>query len=65
MNTLLKTTLFSNRAILTSFYKSQNTNGAARSIASEKNKVPFSDEVIARFNVPWANDYFNYLKENK
>lgn len=64
MNILLKTTLFSNRALITSFYKEKSMK-QGRSIASEKVKIPFSDEVISRLNVPWANDYFNYLKETK
>lgn len=64
MNILLKTTLFSNRAILTSFYREQPTK-QGRSIASEKSKILFSDEIISRMKVPWANDYFNYLKETK
>jgi hypothetical protein len=62
MDTLLKTTLFSNRAILTSLNKE---TAQGRAIASEKAKIPFSDEVIARLNVPWANEYFNYLKTTK
>jgi hypothetical protein len=62
MNILLKTTLFSNRAIITSINKPSTTG---RTIASEKSKIPFTDEVVARFNAQWANDYFNFIKETK
>jgi hypothetical protein len=60
MNTLLKTTLFSNRAIITSLSKDKKPQG--RSIASEGLKIPFSEEVVARMKVPWVNDYFNYIQ---
>ncbi len=64
MNILLKTTIFSNRALLTSLSKDKPIQ-IGRSIASEKRPFPYSDEVIARLNVPWANDYFKFIKETK
>lgn len=63
MNILLKTTLFSNRAIITSINKPAGTGG--RAIASERSKVPFTDEVVSRFNAQWTNEYFNFIKETK
>ena len=64
MNILLKTTLFSNRALITSLSKDK-TVSKGRSIASEKANIPYTDEVVSRLNVPWANEYFRFIKENK
>jgi hypothetical protein len=65
MNTLLKTTLFSNMALMTSLEK-QNRSSLGRSIASieEEKKIPYSNEVMARLNVNWANQYFDYIKKS-
>lgn len=63
MNTLLKTTIFSNIALMTSLDKHETSPG--RSIASETNdtkKSSYVTEVIARLNVSWANQYFDYIK---
>ncbi len=60
MNILLKTTLFSNRALLTSLSRFDNNQG--RAIASEKLKLPFNEEFAKRLSVSWSNDYFNILK---
>ena len=64
MNTLLKTTLFSNIALMTSLEK-ENTRTQGRSIASvnqDQRKSPYATEVITRLNVSWANQYFDYIK---
>ncbi len=68
MNTLLKTTLFSNIALVTSLEKIQAT--PMRSIASVEPKVkessaPYANEVMSRLSVEWAKEYFDYLKSSK
>lgn len=67
MNTLLKTTVFSNFALVTSLNKSQPQ--LMRSIASAELKkdlaTPFSNEVITRLNVEWAREYYDYLRVAK
>jgi hypothetical protein len=67
MNTLLKTTVFSNIALVTALEKIQAT--PMRSIASIESKkdvsVPYSNELMTRLNVEWAQEYFNYLKTSK
>lgn len=67
MNTLLKTTVFSNIALVTALEKIQAT--PMRSIASTETKkdvsTPYSKELMTRLNVEWANEYFNYLKSSK
>jgi hypothetical protein len=74
MNTLLKTTIFSNMAIVTSLEKLKAM--PMRSIASEnivktnkdtnkETKSPYSKEVMNRLNVEWAEEYFDYLKTSK
>jgi hypothetical protein len=69
MNTLLKTTLFSNMALMTSLEKYQPAPArSGRSIASvsdEGKKGPYVNEVMARLNVTWANQYFDYIKESR
>jgi hypothetical protein len=67
MNTLLKTTLFSNIALSSSIEKHPKTRASGRSIASIQNedkKGTYASEVIARLNVSWANQYFDYIKES-
>lgn len=67
MNTLLKTTLFSNIALMTSLSKG-HTPTQGRSIASVSTvhqKNAYASEVMARLNVVWANEYFDYLMESK
>ena len=68
LNTLLKTTLFSNLAIVTSIQKNQKEVG--RSIASvesnnSKKKSPYSSEVMTRLNVEWAQEYFEYIGKTR
>lgn len=65
MNTLLKTTLFSNMALMSSLNKQTKTTG--RSIASANSpetKNPYANEVMTRLNVTWANQFFDYIKES-
>lgn len=64
MNILLKTTLFSNRALITSLGKDKPVS-TGRSIASEKSNVPYTEDVVARLNVPWSNEYYSFLKNTK
>ncbi len=67
MNILLKTTLFSNIALMTSLETHTAATIPGRSIASisgEVKKVPYVSEVMARLNVTWANQYFDYIKES-
>lgn len=67
MNTLLKTTVFSNIALVTALNKVQPQ--AMRSIASVEVKkdpsAPYSNEVMTRLNVEWAREYFDHLKASK
>jgi hypothetical protein len=67
MNTLLKTTVFSNIALVTALEKIQPQ--AMRSIASvEKKKdvsAPYSNELMTRLNVEWAREYFDHLRSAK
>jgi hypothetical protein len=67
MNTLLKTTVFSNIALVTALEKIQSSQ--MRSIASIEAKkdvsTPYSNELMTRLNVEWAQEYFNYLKTTK
>ncbi|MGZ3788199.1 MAG: hypothetical protein ACXVLQ_06725 [Bacteriovorax sp.] len=66
MNTLLKTTLFSNMALMTSLEKHDQSHGG-RSIASveEDKKIPYATELMARLNVKWANQYFDYIRKTR
>lgn len=67
MNTLLKTTIFSNMALMTSLEKNEGPK-LGRSIASKSDehlKTMYSSEVISRLNVPWVGQYFNYIKESR
>ena len=66
MDTLLKTTLFSNIALVTSLEKIQAT--PMRSIASVETKnrdsaASYSNEVMTRLNVEWAREYFESLSK--
>jgi len=66
LNTLLKTTLFSNMALVTSIEKNHKEPG--RSIASVSNKgieAPYSKEVMTRLNVEWAQEYFDHIKKSR
>jgi hypothetical protein len=67
MNTLLKTTIFSNIALVTSLDKIQAT--PMRSIASvvttKGNSTPYANEVMARLSVEWAKEYFDHIKTAK
>lgn len=67
MNTLLKTTVFSNIALVTALEKIQPQ--AMRSIASVEKKrdvsAPYSNELMTRLNVEWAREYFDHLRSAK
>lgn len=67
MNILLKTTIFANIALMTSLEKNYGTKIQGRSIASveEEKKMTYTSEVIARLNVAWAKQYFDYLQQSK
>lgn len=63
MNTLLKTTVFSNIALVTSLGKVNAM--PMRSIASvgeKENTSAYANELMARLNVEWAKEYFDHLK---
>jgi hypothetical protein len=68
MNTLLKTTVFSNIALVTALEKIQPQS--MRSIASVQPKkkdvsAPYSNELMTRLNVEWAREYFDHLRSFK
>ncbi len=67
MNILLKTTIFSNLALMTSFDKHNDMKKNGRSIASintnEKATKPiYVSEMMKRLNISWANQYYDYIK---
>ncbi len=65
MNTLLKTTIFSNMALTTSLEKQTKTPGRSiASIGDNEKSTPYAGEVMTRLNVKWANQYFEYIKES-
>lgn len=66
MNTLLKTTIFSNMALMTSL-EAHNTQAPGRSIASAEasKKSNYTAEVMARLNVNWAGQYFDFIKVSR
>lgn len=67
MNTLLKTTLFSNYALMTSLEGQSKTQAAGRSIASvhtENKSTAYPSEVMSRLNVNWAGQYYDFIKES-
>lgn len=60
MNILLKTSVFSNMAILSSLENQKEKMG--RTIASTgKKSGHYSDELISKMNVEWSNEYFKNL----
>ena len=67
MNILLKSTLFSNHALMISLDKIPTAT--SRSIASievkKETKNPYSNEMMTRLNVEWAHLYYNHLRESK
>jgi hypothetical protein len=66
MNTLLKTTVFSNIALVNSLEKSASR--PSRSIASVKEKdssTTYANEMMARLNVEWAKEYFDHIKSTR
>lgn len=68
MNTLLKTTVFSNMALVTSLEKSSVSTGrtiASLSTNKDKETTPYVNEMMARLNVEWAKDYFNHIKTSR
>ncbi|PIP89228.1 MAG: hypothetical protein COW01_06805 [Bdellovibrionales bacterium CG12_big_fil_rev_8_21_14_0_65_38_15] len=60
MKILLKTTLFSNKALIESLKQSSTPS---RSPASAIKKVDFEALVMNRLGVPWAKGYYQSLKE--
>lgn len=67
MNLLLKTTVFSNLALMTSLEKHVQHEKPGRSLASVGSKtLPtkhiYLSEMMTRLNVSWANQYYNYIK---
>lgn len=65
MNTLLKTTIFSNIALMTSLEANSGATSPSRAIASvpsNAKKSVYATEVMSRLNVNWANQYFDYIK---
>jgi hypothetical protein len=69
LNVLLKTTLFSNMALMTSLDNQSSKPTTGRSIASTTkatdSKLPYSQELFTRLNVSWANQYYDYIKANR
>jgi hypothetical protein len=70
MNTLLKTTLFSNLALVTTLEKKIATpsRGIASFDGGGKSKdftAPYTNEVMTRLNVEWAKEYFDHLKTSR
>lgn len=66
MNILLKTTIFSNMALMTSLEKRTTVKASGRSIASdqsEKKKGPYVNEIMTRLNITWAEQYFDFISE--
>lgn len=68
MNTLLKTTIFSNISLVTSLDRIQAI--PMRSIASvsptpRETSAPYANEVMSRLSVEWAKEYFDHLKSSK
>lgn len=66
MNTLLKTTVFSNLALVTSLEKQAKVKTQGRAIASvdgEKKRGPYVGEIMTRLNVSWASQYFDFISE--
>lgn len=66
MNTLLKTTVFSNVALITSLEKQTKTRAPGRSIASvdeSDKRGPYVGEIMTRLSVNWANQYFDFISE--
>lgn len=64
LETLLKTTVFSNLALVTSLEKNMTT----RTVASQKIKDPakvYSNELLTRLNINWAHEYLDYIKNTK
>lgn len=61
LNTLLRTTLFSNMALKSSLNKN-STKTPSRGIASENPSfIKLESEVVERLGVHWSNDYFKSL----
>lgn len=71
MDTLLKTTIFSNIALVTSLEKGTEAKAMGRAIASiteatsKSSGTPYAKEVMVRLNVEWAKEYFEDLKSNR
>lgn len=61
MSVLLKTTVFSNKALIESLKRSSPKS--SRAPASMLNAVDFDHEVMQRLGVPWANQYYQSLRQ--
>jgi hypothetical protein len=62
MSTLLKTTIFTNRALILS-YGHRNRNRNSRTPASIKSTSTYHDMVLRRLNVKWSESYFYAIKK--
>ncbi|MBG09013.1 MAG: hypothetical protein CME68_09665 [Halobacteriovoraceae bacterium] len=55
---LLKTTIFSNMALISSLRKKE----LSRTPASLKKDTKLKKQILSRMKAPWAQDYFNFVK---
>jgi hypothetical protein len=58
VNTLLKTSIFFNRALMTKVGKKSKMRARGRTIASKVKKVSYDDAAINRMNASWATNLF-------
>lgn len=63
MRVLLKTTVFSNKALIESL--SRWSKSSSRAPASAVQAYDYDGEVMKRFGVPWAKNYFYELKNGQ
>lgn len=61
MNILLKTTLFSNLAILSSLEFQKEKSGRSIASINEVKTDHYSEELIGKMNVEWSKEYFKNL----
>jgi hypothetical protein len=67
MKVLLKTSIFSNRALIKSFEKSV-TKSRGRAIASVKAETPkefYTETLVNRLGVEWSESYFDSMTSNR
>ncbi len=57
---LLKTTIFSNMALLSSLRKKELSRTPA---SLNKKEIKLKKQILTRMRAPWAQDYFNYMKK--